>query len=54
MISSGRHITLNRTLQRLLKLANQHTIIERGRMVWQGDSTRLAADPALWQRYIGV
>lgn len=40
--------------QRLLKLADHHTLIERGRVVWQGDTNQLAADPALWQRYIGV
>ena len=47
-------LVIDKYVQRLLKLANHHTIIERGRVVWQGDSTRLAADPALWQRYIGV
>ena len=30
------------------------TIIERGRVVWQGSSAALSADPGLWQRYIGV
>jgi branched-chain amino acid transport system ATP-binding protein len=47
-------LVIDKYVQRLLKLANQHTIIERGQVVWQGDSAQLAADPALWQRYIGV
>lgn len=47
-------LVIDKYVQRLIKLANHHTIIERGRVVWQGDSAQLAADPALWQRYIGV
>jgi branched-chain amino acid transport system ATP-binding protein len=47
-------LVIDKYVQRLLKLANQHTIIERGLVVWQGDSAQLADDPALWQRYIGV
>ena len=31
-----------------------HTILERGRVVWHGDSTALAADRSLWHRYLGV
>jgi branched-chain amino acid transport system ATP-binding protein len=47
-------LVIDKYVQRLIQLANHHTIIERGRVVWQGDSAQLAADPALWQRYIGV
>jgi branched-chain amino acid transport system ATP-binding protein len=47
-------LVIDKYVQRLIKLANHHTLIERGRVVWQGDSAQLAADPALWQRYIGV
>ena len=45
---------IDKYVQRLITLANHHTIVERGRVVWQGDSAQLAADPPLWQRYIGV
>ncbi|MFN7309217.1 MAG: ABC transporter ATP-binding protein, partial [bacterium] len=31
-----------------------HTILERGRVVWQGESTALAADHGLWHRYLGL
>lgn len=47
-------LVIDKYVQRLVRLANQHTLIERGRVVWQGDSAQLAADPALWQRYIGI
>jgi branched-chain amino acid transport system ATP-binding protein len=35
-------------------LADQHTIIERGRVVWQGSSAALSTQPDVWHRYIGV
>ena len=47
-------LVIDKYVHRLIKLADHHTIIERGRVVWQGDSAQLAADPGLWQRYIGV
>jgi branched-chain amino acid transport system ATP-binding protein len=47
-------LVIDKYVQRLIQLANHHTIIERGRVVWQCDSAQLAAEPALWQRYIGV
>jgi len=47
-------LVIDKYVLRLIQLANQHTIIERGQVVWQGDSAQLAAAPGLWQRYIGV
>lgn len=47
-------LVIDKYVQRLIALADHHTIIERGRVVWQGDSPTLAADPGLWHRYIGV
>ena len=47
-------LVIDKYVQRLVRLADRHTIIERGQVVWQGDSPQLSADPSLWQRYIGV
>ena len=47
-------LVIDKYVQRLLALADQHTLIERGRVVWSGSSDALAADPGLWHRYIGV
>lgn len=47
-------LVIDKYVRRLLQLADSHTIIERGQVVWQGDSPALAADPSLWHRYIGV
>ena len=47
-------LVIDKYVRRLLRLADRHTLIERGTVVWQGDSEGLAADTALWQRCIGV
>jgi branched-chain amino acid transport system ATP-binding protein len=47
-------LVIDKYVQRLIGLADNHTIIERGRVVWHGSSAALSADPGLWQRYIGV
>ncbi len=47
-------LVIDKYVQRLIKLAHHHSILERGQVVWQGDSGQLAAEPGLWQRYIGV
>jgi branched-chain amino acid transport system ATP-binding protein len=47
-------LVIDKYVQRLVQLAERHTVIERGRVVWQGDSSTLAAQPDVWHRYIGV
>jgi len=47
-------LVIDKYVERLIPLADHHTIIERGRVAWHGSSTQLAADRALWHRYLGV
>lgn len=47
-------LVVDKYVQRLLPLADRHVILERGRVVWQGDSAALDADRSLWTRYLGV
>ena len=47
-------LVIDKYVQRLLALADRHTIVERGHVVWRGSSQELAGQPELWQRYIGV
>ena len=47
-------LVVDKYVQRLLPLADRHLILERGRVVWTGDSAALDADRALWTRYLGV
>jgi branched-chain amino acid transport system ATP-binding protein len=47
-------LVIDKYIERLVQLADRHTIIERGRVAWQGSSRELAADRSLWQRYLGL
>ena len=47
-------LVIDKYIERLVKLADRHTIIERGRVAWQGTSAALDADRSLWHRYLGV
>ena len=47
-------LVIDKYVERLVALADRHTIIERGRVAWQGDSAALGADRDLWHRYLGV
>ncbi len=47
-------LVIDKYVERLIKLADRHVILERGRIVWEGSSFALKADRALWTRYLGV
>jgi branched-chain amino acid transport system ATP-binding protein len=47
-------LVIDKYVQKLVNLADHHTIIERGKVVWQGNSDQLGGDPGVWHRYIGV
>jgi branched-chain amino acid transport system ATP-binding protein len=47
-------LVIDKYLERLVQVADRHTIIERGRVAWQGTSAELDADRGLWHRYLGV
>ena len=47
-------LVIDKYVERLIKLADRHVILERGRVVWQGTSAELNADRDLWARYLGV
>ncbi len=47
-------LLIDKYVERLMALADHHIILERGKLVWQGDSDALGADRTLWTRYLGV
>ena len=47
-------LVIDKYIQRLIQLANHHTVLEKGQVAWQGSSDQLAGDPSLWHRYLGV
>jgi branched-chain amino acid transport system ATP-binding protein len=53
--ASGQAIlVIDKYVQRLIRLANHHVVLEKGCVVWAGSSEALLADPALWHRLLGV
>ena len=47
-------LVIDKYVERLLALADHHVVLERGRVVWAGDSAALDADRSVWERYLGV
>jgi branched-chain amino acid transport system ATP-binding protein len=47
-------LVVDKYIERLLALADSHTVMERGRVVWQGSSEVLRREPDIWHRYVGV
>jgi len=47
-------LVIDKYIEKLIELADHHTIIERGRVVWQGPSADLRDQPEIWQQYLGV
>jgi branched-chain amino acid transport system ATP-binding protein len=47
-------LLIDKNIEELTQLADRHYIIEKGRVVWEGDSDALAADSELKARYLGI
>lgn len=47
-------LVIDKYVDRLIKLADTHTVIERGRVVWTGSSEALRESPEVWHNYVGV
>ena len=47
-------LLIDKNLDALLRLADRHAILEKGRVVWQGTSVELAARPEIQRTYLGV
>ena len=47
-------LVIDKYVEKLLPLADQHVIMERGKIVWQGNSTALEQSPDIWQKYVGL
>lgn len=47
-------LVIDKNITALARLADHHCILEKGRVVWQGDSAALTANPDLTSRYLGV
>jgi len=47
-------LVIDKDLRALTRVADRHYVLEKGRVVWEGGSDRLASDKELQHRYLGV
>lgn len=47
-------LVIDKTIDALVRLCDRHVILEKGRIVWQGNSQALAGNPAARDRYLSV
>ncbi len=47
-------LLIDKNIDEMAQIADRHFIIEKGRVVWQGDSSALNADANLKARYLGI
>jgi branched-chain amino acid transport system ATP-binding protein len=47
-------LVIDKNVETLIRVADRHFVIERGRVVWSGTSAALAAAPDVQHRYLGV
>ncbi len=47
-------VVIDKNIGPLLRLADRHVILEKGRVVWQGDSAALRGAPDVLNQYVGV
>ena len=47
-------LVVDKYVEKLIALADRHSIIQRGQVVWQGSSAALDADHGVWHRYLGI
>jgi branched-chain amino acid transport system ATP-binding protein len=47
-------LVIDKNVEHLTRIADRHTIVERGRAVWSGTSEELIAQPELQHRYLGI
>ena len=47
-------LVIDKNVEALTRIADRHYIIERGKVVWSGNSAALAAAPDVQHRYLGI
>ena len=47
-------LVIDKYVEKLIALADHHTLVERGRVAWHGSSAALDADHGIWHRCLGI
>ena len=45
-------LVIDKNIDDLMRIADRHFVLEKGRIVWQGSNSELRADPAVIDRYL--
>ena len=47
-------LLVDKNLNDLLQIADRHYVVEKGQVVWTGDSNKLKSEPQVKEKYLGV
>jgi branched-chain amino acid transport system ATP-binding protein len=47
-------LVIDKEIEALCELADRHYVIEKGEIVWSGDTPSLLGDPRIHETYLGV
>ena len=47
-------LLIDKNIDEFLHIADRHHIVEKGQVVWHGDSDALGTDAAVKARYLGI
>ena len=47
-------LVIDKDVRALARIADRHYVLEKGRVVWTGNSAELTGNPELQHRYLGV
>lgn len=47
-------LVVDKYVDRLMEIADRHVILERGKVVWKGNSQELSSNRSLWDRYLAL
>jgi len=47
-------LLIDKDVQALSRVADRHTVLEKGRVVWSGTSSELSGSPEIQHRYLGI
>ena len=47
-------LIIDKDINAITKLADRHYVLDKGRIAWQGTSTKLMAEPEIINRYLGI
>lgn len=47
-------LLIDKNVDALLRMADRHVVIEKGRVAWTGDSDAFRADPSVKERFLGI